>query len=582
VALVLLGLALLVTRIPGAFLIDECNYLVTVTGLRHGSLSVTGTGDLTPSRALLFFDPTARARARLTTPVVSTVPPLYAFFGLPFAPFGWTGLVALNVISFLLCAYLVFVYAARHARLARTPYLALVTFLAGGFLLEYAQGVWPHMLSMVLCMGSLVLADRVRSGGALPLALAAGLLGGLATGVRYQNIVLTAAVGLGLLLWAPQRRLTLASGFALGALGPLAASSLINFARHGWWSPISKGHYYLGFIGNRRQIHPLLEPLWVLYAKVVDFSAHIPMGFMQRYPGSGVYMLHDALKKAWTQSSPWVPTALAAMVASWWPLRWRPADSTVRELRAISLVVGALLALFAVAGFGRTDGFCYNQRYFIDMIPMAAVVLAWAAERVPLRYWPLASGALLGVSLSAGLYLMPATSLVRQRALMNLPLLLALLLFGLWLAGRRGRLGSAFSLLLGAALAWSLVVHVLDDVVASRIIRARKLGTAQQLARVLPDQPSAVISQFPLVVNFCPLMVRRDLVIADATLDHGNTIPRMVEELLAAGRRVFIFADRYFPGRIVQRLQRRRVLRPMVTWRRVTIYEVTPELPGGG
>jgi len=57
-----------------------------------------------------------------------------------------------------------------------------------GFSLEYAVGVWPHALAACLSLAAFV-AALTRPEGSTPWAYAAGLLAGLAAGVRYQHIV---------------------------------------------------------------------------------------------------------------------------------------------------------------------------------------------------------------------------------------------------------------------------------------------------------------------------------------------------------------------------------------------------------
>src|SRR5262245_53031657 len=101
VALIVLGAALSSTVVPGIFTVDENNYLVNVLALQRGRVTLANTDGLSPSRELLFFDPTNRSRVVTSTPVGSTAPPLYAFLALPFSFFGWRGLTALNTVSYL-------------------------------------------------------------------------------------------------------------------------------------------------------------------------------------------------------------------------------------------------------------------------------------------------------------------------------------------------------------------------------------------------------------------------------------------------------------------------------------------------
>ena len=218
-ALAAAGVLLVVSAVPGVFTIDEDNYLMTLVSLRRGRLTVPGTAGLTPSSELIWFEPTGRSRRVTRTPVVSTAPPLYAPLAWPLSYLGWRGLVALNVAALLGVVALVF-------RLARTPWVAAAACGLGGYLVGYAQGVWPQILSAFLCTLAFALAARARA-GATAAALPSGVAAGVAMGVRYPNVLYASGVGLGLLALAPSRAAS-AALFAAGAALPLAASAAIN------------------------------------------------------------------------------------------------------------------------------------------------------------------------------------------------------------------------------------------------------------------------------------------------------------------------------------------------------------------
>src|SRR5690348_910091 len=109
-ALLVLGLVLSITVVPGVFTTDDTNYLINVLALRHGRVTVANTEGLSPSRELLAFDPGPWTRGVSATPVASSAPPLYALLALPFSWFGWRGLVALNTIAYLAAIALTFAY----------------------------------------------------------------------------------------------------------------------------------------------------------------------------------------------------------------------------------------------------------------------------------------------------------------------------------------------------------------------------------------------------------------------------------------------------------------------------------------
>src|SRR3954468_5568557 len=176
VALLALGLVLSATVVPGVFTTDDNNYLINVLELRRGRLTLANTEGLTPSRELLAFDPGPWTRAVTSTPVGSSAPPLYALLALPFSWLGWRGLVALNTLAYLAATAMIFAYARRYATDPSTPWIAAAAFALGGFVIEYAQGVWPHALSIALCTAGIFTAGRLledRENGRPVLAAAA-------------------------------------------------------------------------------------------------------------------------------------------------------------------------------------------------------------------------------------------------------------------------------------------------------------------------------------------------------------------------------------------------------------------------
>ncbi len=566
-----LGLFLLLTSIPGPFLIDECHYLVTVTGLSQGRLTVPGTEGLKPNPELFYFDPVAKAKDSWQTPAAATAPALYAPLALPFSYFGWRGLVALNILAFIGCALLVYHYAARHASRPETPVLATVAFLFGSYCLEYAQGIWPHMLSMFLCMGCLVLSDRARAGKRWPWASLSGISGGLATGIRYQNLIYAGFTGVGVLLWAPDR-IPSAAHYGLGVAGPLLASALFNRYRNGWWNPVSKGSYYLKSLGRQARGARARQPFRVLWAKLFDYTHHPPVQFLSREPGSGAYLLQRTLKRALVQSTPWALVSFMAMGLSWRRNPDPPAGAS--ELRAMTLLIVPLLLVFGMAGWRRTDGFCFNQRYFIDMLPMLAVGMAWASERARLPVPQLVAGLMAGAVAVLSFYLLDYRNPVRHVGLLYTPLVLAAATVIAWFMARR-KPRWIYALLLGACISWAATVHLGEDLPGSRRVRNRKTWVARQAERVIEGGgPAAVVAHFPLSINFCRLHLDHDVVVVDTNLDAGIRGRRVVDELLAAGRRVYLVMDKFYPENLKKKMLRDRTHRTARSVAGLTIEEI--------
>lgn len=566
VALLALGVVVSISVVPGAYTVDDNNYLINVLALRQGHVTIANTAGLAPSRELLFFDPGPQHRAVNSTPVASTAPPLYALLALPFSWLGWRGLVAVNTLAYLATIVIVFLYGQRYSTEAATAWLAAGAFALGGCMIDYALGVWPHALSILLCTAAIVAAGRAIDGGGVSLAAAAGFLLALATGVRYQNAVVLGSVGGALALWASPRLKTVAS-FVVAAAVPLSASAAINHARLDSWNPISKGPGYLGIPVLQDARSSVLDPLVMFWARLVDFSTQPQLhgpdveGWLRYDAATGAHlMLGITLKKALLQSAPWAVLAFLLFVLAWAPT-FRIPGAQRRQLRLLSLVTFAILLTFAFSGVTRHDGMSFNMRYLLEVLPLAAVAFAWALEQRGLRAATLGTGAGLG----AGLVLLivlgtpmvggPEVRLwtVRQLAILRIPLVLAAVLTILWLLDRAGY-GSRFllSLTVGACLAWGFTLHLSTDVLTAQALRRENRIRSEALKRVVPDG-SALVAYRGNSNAAVSLLFDRDVVILDARADEGADAPSLIRALLARDRRVFVL-ENGFPAEVLERI----------------------------
>ena len=157
-----LGIILGLTTIPGVFTMDEPNHLAAVMALRQCRLTIPGTEGFSASREWLYFDPGSRLSLRFSTPVVPRTPSLYPFLVIPFSFLGWRGLAGVNLIAFLGSLAMVFCYARWYSQNDASAWLAVATLVMGSYCIEYAQGLWPHMLSVGLCTGAFLLSSRAE------------------------------------------------------------------------------------------------------------------------------------------------------------------------------------------------------------------------------------------------------------------------------------------------------------------------------------------------------------------------------------------------------------------------------------
>jgi hypothetical protein len=555
----LLVAVLVATAVPAPFTVDDNHYLVAALAARQGRLTVASTAGMPPSRELLFFDPAGFTRDVRRTPVVPTAPPLYGFLALPWIVFGWRGLVALEALAFVATAFLVARLARRVGATPGASAMAVATFLLGSFGLEYAQGLWPHCLATALVTAAVLrvveaLEEPEPEGRAARRLAAAGLFAGLATGVRYQDAVVLACLGVGVLRWSRPlgRRLRAACAFGAAAAGPLIACSLLNHARLGSWNPISKGPGYLRLAEGTPALHPLLDVLRTAWFLVVDYTTRPPLlsprhTYVRVDEATGVHLIGEATKKALLQSAPWALLALLALAAAWWPRR-RAGGGSLAGRRLPGLVVGGVVAAFALAGSRRTDGLCFNQRYLLEVMPLLAVAAAISLGEVAARRRALQLGAIGGAAAAVLLVSLPAGT-ARWWGLSRVPLALAV---ALGLAAvvhglRPPRNGSpaasrpASALLaglFGAALGWALLVHLGEDLRASRELRAINAERAGLLRRHLPAR-AALVGYWGASDAAGPLLFDHDLLVIDPSRDGGATLPAMVAAARRTGRPLY-------------------------------------------
>ena len=269
-------------------------------------------------------------------------------------------------------------------------------------------------------------------------------------------------------------------------------------------------------------------------------------------------MMVTAVKKAWLQSAPWILLALIILTLAWLPARHFVrvfGSAPQRQLRLLSLVVLPTLAMFSASGIYRTDGLCFNQRYFCELVPAAGVALAWGVAGIGQRRRWLVAGALAGAALVLVALTPHHLLAVRHYQVMYVPLGLAMLLLVAWvLEIRRRRARGApdsnsasattglLAFFVAASLAWAACVHVADDLHASRILRDSRRDYLRQLRPYLTDH-SAVFASGPVRDALGPIQIELDVVIATPALDRGATAKELLEAFMTQGRRVFLLPN---------------------------------------
>ena len=466
---------------------------------------------------------------------------------------GWYGLVLVNILSFLGATACIFLFVERYTDDRTVPWLAAIFFSLGGFGIEYAQGVWPHMLAVFLCTSAVFFASDAWRGEVNWKPALAGFLAGMAAGVREQNIFFAACLGLTLLLFG-RKRIRSTAFYALGIALPILIIMLFNRSRFDTSFPAPKSGGYLHQVESVSR--SVLSPLKVFWTKVVDFSTMgriddpVQAWNYKHDPDSGAYLVTTAVKKSLLQSSPWISIALLAVIAAWFRRnRFTPHAATT--LRALSLIIVPIIVMIVLAGKDRMDGLAFNQRYFHEVVPLSAIVAALAIQGIDLRIKNFVTGFLVSVVL----FLILCTGgplFLRHIAILYLPLFLAALAGILWLFQKRLQKPLLLTVSLGMCIGWALSVHVGDDLAASRSIRhtnARKLAVLDSL---IPDH-SALFVNWGERDGAGPLQLSKDVLMMEFHVDSAATAAPIKDSLFAQGRKVFVVPGTA-PASLMQRL----------------------------
>jgi 4-amino-4-deoxy-L-arabinose transferase-like glycosyltransferase len=588
--------------VPGYLSIDEATYhLMAKYQSETGGFEVWNGYRELPSPELISASITAHDGRLAGRP-----PALYPALAVPFYRLaGYRGLFALNAVAFAGAAALVFVLARRlfgDLDLALDSVLVLVV---ASFAWEYSQAAWTHATALLFTLGGFTLAvqalleKRPRRGAAL--AAAAGLVAGLAVGIRLDGIFLLAAVLLLFLFrspWLPGRALAAAAG----AAPALAALAAINRQRFGIFSPLSMGtNVGLGELARylppvalgaaalvalwgltrrpvggrlrRRRAGALVAAGLVLLALAVPASRRLlareavgaytlgvdlrALDLERREPAmlrsdNRAVLYIGGVKKALVQSCPYlVLLLLPALHLGRRQPAGDPAGADPQAGRLAILFLVPLAYFGFYAQFSWHGGLSLNLRYLTAILPYTSILTAWALRRPAARpdQW---RGVALAAGAAAALFLGVRASLDGiagdELLVQTMPLALAgALLVALLLALRRGQLdgdraaGGTGSSRAVAGLAAAALAWAALTAFAYDLPLARQTRRFNldtgRRAMEIVAPDSLFFADF--VDPFFLLIERGRVRIARPGLDRYRDMPRLAAHHLAAGRSVY-------------------------------------------
>lgn len=579
--------------VPGYLSIDEGTYHFMVRSLAdgHGFTIWNGFEDMPSSELVAGTFSVEEGR------LIAVPPELFTVLALPFyVVLGYRGLFLLNALAFLATIALTWDLARRltHARIALTA--ALVLGLAT-FSWDYSQAAWPHAVATMFVAGAAWASVRAflaaTAAEAARWALAAGLIAGLAPGIRLDAAFAWPAVFLPFLFHRPPRWREAALAVA-GLIPGLTFLTLVNRHKFGVWTPFTYGREgtgantgllpYLPLVAagavllvvlwlasrprgvevlRRRPLVPaaavalgvililLLPPLrdaawrfaegaWQL---VVDLRVRDPAirepALARTATGGMVYI--GALKKSLLQSCPYLVILVLPLAAA---LRGR------RRIAVLLLLPVPVAYLAAFSYFAWHGGLSLNLRYLVPILPFTSILAALALDELfaglgrGARWAAIAAVAVVAAAgaalLAAGVFEAPPQQ--QEPVILDVPLALAAAAFlaggGIAALGERsGRFLRATAAAVSiAGMAWAALATLAYDAPRARRVRAFHLEMARQVApHVTAD--SILFASYP-DPYFALIEIDR-LRLAVPGRDGFADFRRLTDFHLAAGRPVY-------------------------------------------
>lgn len=588
-AMLLAGMLVLGTLHAGPLSIDEVTYLLMVRSFSSGK-GVTIANGLEELGSPIFA---AGWLHEVGGRLVSQYPDYWTVAAAPvFRVAGFEGLFWINVASFFACSALIWGLGIELFRDRPTAGLAVALFVGATYAWEYAVAAWPHMIATATILaGALALAKclaeeeaRRRWGW----SLVSGLVLGVGVGFRLDVAFALGGLALVPILGAPPRWRESALCL-LGAVPPLAGLAALNRIKFGVYSPFSYGSsagstsgvgpylpmvgvalLALGFVawGRARRFATRKTPAahgilaMALAAAVVVFAwpssraliaraaegvfqlvvdlrvrdLGIQEGALERGPtGSLVYA--GVVKKSLLQSLPYLPLIALPLVGL---LRAR--GDAWRGL-LLAAVPASLVTVFGA--FAWHGGLCFNLRYFLPVLPFAALLSAAALRELGPprgRGWLVVVGlpALVALAVFGRWALGPMTVAEQETFYLNAPLGLSGLLILFLIAARftpssaRWRTGALAMALV--CVTWAGLVAFGLDLRATLRLRGVHARAAAAARPVLPER--GVLLSTPLKL-FAAAADRSELWLADPADDQYESLVTLVEKATAAGLPVY-------------------------------------------
>ena len=396
---------------PGFFSIDEAIYYLGARAVAEwGSLGIDGNG------YHQFHSESLRLRFLVDGPqgLTPQYPAGSALLAAPLLPFfGGRSFILLNALAAVLTLFTVRNICLSQYKGETVWRIAAGLLIFGTFWMEYAVGVWPHMLSTYFAVQAYWLALRHldSDGKSYRDAILSGLFAGAGMLFRLDAALAIPAIGLIMVMFAP-RYMRSSFWVGLGVLPSLALGSWFSLLKFGTPNPFSYGQsggntdlsahipllatlcVVLGTLALARKVEwrmdrktkiaaltltaaillviPAMSTLLLRFwdgfmALVVDLrrvqDSHV--GVMGG-PG-GTLIFWGLIKKSLGQSMPWI--GLTAML-----LTRGVAKGERRFVMTMLIFIATMTILFVLLSWHGGGG--SNMRYFLPILPLLCILCA--------------------------------------------------------------------------------------------------------------------------------------------------------------------------------------------------------------
>lgn len=413
VALVVAQAALaMILPVAGPFSIDEVVYTEMTRSLTDGFGFFVDNGYeevASPELATRFVAPTESGH------LAAQYPPGLPLLAAPaYAGLGVRGIMLVNSLAFVAVVALTYLIARRLLHSRWIAGVSVAVLVAATYLWEYSIAIWPHMSTLAFGLAS-VLAMLVAVDGPRRRAAVYGFLSGLLLGLAVLNrldaVLLLPVVAICLYRRTDWARASLS--FVVGMIPPTLILSFSNWERWGTPLPFSYGGSITGWLGpiivtgaglvivvaavvfgvrrfrpsgrsigffttalaalviavpvTRGLVSDTVAGVWTLLVDLRSYGATDEAALARLADGSLIYA--GTVKKALLQSLPYlVLIALPLMLA------WR----TAQRRTALLLTTPIVLYIGFFAPRAWHGGLSFNLRYFLPVLPFAAIMTAWA------------------------------------------------------------------------------------------------------------------------------------------------------------------------------------------------------------